>query len=241
MPTTASRTEFSGHDHRADTEQPVVLKQSLFLNRLSASVLQIPPYIHVYCSSATGFGVHGLLKSVSRASIQVLVPSPLPLRGVVQVTISHCRAVFGEVLCCVKRSGAYQVGIVFCSRHKPEIPVGCLAVIKSLDEPFTFTRGNVLDLDSNRLSIFCKTILSAGAWVRVEANGWILFGLVKAVVATSMVACCVDINLEAALPADLTALSQKPKVYSSPCPERDDAEQETGLKTNEREDYLACC
>jgi hypothetical protein len=49
-------------------------------------------------------------------------------------------------------------------------------------------------------------MLAEGAWVRVEANGWIVFGLVEAVVATSMLACYVDIQLEAAFPASSIVL-----------------------------------
>ena len=202
MPTTdTSRTQLSGHDYEVDTKSPVRPEQSMFLTRLAEAVLQIPPFVQVCCFSATGIVVDGLLKCISRSGLQVLLPAYLPAGDVVQLTIANCRAVFAEVLYCVKRSGGYRVGMVFTHRHKPEIFVGDLVAIKSLDEPFTLTRGNVLDVGSTRLSIFCKTMLAAGAWVRVEANGWIVFGLVEAVVATSMLACCVDIQLEAAFPA----------------------------------------
>jgi hypothetical protein len=254
MPTTdASRTQMSGNDHCVDTKRPRLPEQSMFPARLAEAVLQIPPFTQVYCSTAAGLGVHGSLKSVSRSGLQVLVPVSLPLRGVVQVTIAHCRAVFGEVLYCIKRSSIYQMGIVFSSRHRPEISVGSLAVVKSLDEPFTLTRGNVLDVGRTRLSIFCKTRLVPGAWVRVEANGWNLFGLVEAVVATSMLACCVDIYLEAAIPAASTDLSQ----IAQPCEEianslqpailgqsreRDEASRLEGRpEVHDCEDSLACC
>jgi hypothetical protein len=207
MPTTnASRTQLTGQDHWVNTERPLPPEESKFLGRLAEAVLEIPPFTPVYCSSANGFGVLGLLKSVSRGGLQVLVPLSLPLGDVVQVTIGEGRVVLGKVLYSVRRSTIYQVGIVFSSRHELEIPVGCLAVIRSLDEPSTRTRGNVVDVGSSRLSIFCKTMLVPGAWVRVEANGWLLFGLVEAVVATSMLACCVDIHLEAACHAASTAL-----------------------------------
>jgi hypothetical protein len=77
-----------------------------------------------------------------------------------------------------------------------------------LEEPFSVSRGHVLDIGSTRLSILCKTMLSPGAWARVEANGWTLFGVVDAVVPTSMVACCVDIHLEAAFPSALAASTE---------------------------------
>jgi len=196
-----------GFDHRVGTQSPEIPERSLLATRLAEAVLRIPPFIHVYCASP-GLRVHGLLRSVSRTGLQVLLPVPLPLGDIVQVSIAHCRAIFGEAFCCIKRSGIYQMDIVFLSRPKPEISVGSVAVIKSLDQPFTVTRGNVLDAGSTRLSIFCKTRLVEGTWVRVEASGWILFGLVEAVIATSMLACCVDIRLEAAFPAASTDLPQ---------------------------------
>jgi hypothetical protein len=193
-------------DHYDEPDSSRPPEQSMFLSRLAEAVLQIPPFIQVYCSSTSGVGAYGLLKSVSRSGLLIVIPASLPPQDVVQITIANCRSIIGKVLYCVKRSGTYRVGIVFMSRHKPEIRVGSLAVVKSLDEPFILTRGNILDVGSSRLSIFCKTTLAPGAWVRVEANGWILFGLVDAVVATSMLACCVDIHLEAAFPAASTAL-----------------------------------
>jgi hypothetical protein len=136
------------------------------------------------------------------------------------VTIAHCRTVLGEVLYCLKRSTIYQVGMVFCSRHKPDISVGCLAGIKALEKPFSITRGHVLDCGSTRLSILCKTMLAPGAWTRVEANGWILFGVVDAVIPTSMMASCVDIQLEAAFPAAsaLPAETAQPRPDERPTP-----------------------
>ena len=204
MATTAISTSCSqmiGVDHQVGTQRPDIPEQSMLATRLAEAVLRIPPFIQVYCASPTGLRVHGLLRSVSRTGVQVLLPVALPLGGIVQITIAHCRAMFGEAFSRVKRSGVYQMGIVFISRHNPEISAGSVAVIKSLDEPFTLTRGNVLDAGSTRLSIICKTRLLEGAWVRVETSGWILFGLVEAVVATGMVACCVDVRLEAAFPA----------------------------------------
>jgi hypothetical protein len=211
MPTTVFSSapgRMAGLHRRVGTQRPEKSEQSTLVPRLADAVLQMPPFIQVHCVSPTGLGMHGLLRSVSRTGVQVLVPVSLPLRDVVEVTISHCRTVFGVVLYCIKRSGMYRMGIAFSSRDKPEISVGSVAVVKSLDEPFTLTRGNVLDVGSNRLSIFCKTRLVEGAWVRVEANGWIVFGVVEAVVAMSMLACCVDIRLEAALPAASADLPQ---------------------------------
>ena len=199
--TPMTQGQMIANDHYIDSELQRHPGQSVFLARLAETVLQIPPLIQIYCSSPTGPGVHGLLKSVSPTGIQVVVPTALPIHGLVRVTIGRCHPLVGEVLYCVKKSNIYHAGIVFSVRHKPEISVGCVAVVTSLEEPLTLTRGNVLDVGRTRLSILCKTMLVPGAWVRVEANGWVLFGLVEAVVATSMLACCVDIHLEAAFPA----------------------------------------
>jgi hypothetical protein len=130
--------------------------------------------------------------------------------------------------------------MVFTYRYKPAIVVGDLVVIKSLDEPFTLTRGNVLDVGDTRLSIFCKTMLAEGAWVRVEANGWIVFGLVEAVVATSMLACCVDIQLEAAFPA-----SSNPNLFQQSMLEQTQERDvvgslESGVRSNDHECCLDC-
>jgi hypothetical protein len=168
-------------------------------------VVEAPPFIQAYISSPSGFGVHGLLKSVSRGCLQLLTPISLPLRCAVQVTIAGCRTVRGQVFCCVKKGTVHQVGIVFSCRHKPDIAVGGLAILNALEEPFTVTRGHLLDIGLGSLSILCKTMLAPGAWVRIESNGWILFGEMESVVAISMVACCVGVRLEAALPAASTA------------------------------------
>ena len=171
MPTmNASRTLVSGHDYEVDGKSPVRPEQSMFLTRLAEAVFQIPPLVQVHCCSATGVAVDGLLKSVSRSGLQVLLPASLPAGDIVQIAIANCRAVFAEVVYCIQRSGGYRVGMVFTYRHKPDISVGDLVAVQSLDEPLTLTRGNVLDVGSTRLSIFCKTMLTEGAWVRVEAR-----------------------------------------------------------------------
>jgi hypothetical protein len=167
------------------------------------TVVEAPALIHVYISSRTGFGAHGLLISVSRGGFHVLTSLPLPLWGAVEISLAHCRAVLGEVVYCVKRSRTYQVGIIPSSLQKPKIVIGGLAIIHALDEPFTLTRGHVLDIGDTLLSIFCKTRLEPGARVRIESTGWILFGSVESVVATSMLASCLAIRLEAALFAGL--------------------------------------
>jgi hypothetical protein len=156
-----------------------------------------PPSIEVDISGR-GLRGRGVLKSVSRGGFHLLTPFPLPLQYDVQVALVHCRAILGEVVYCVKRSKTYQIGIVPSSLQKPKITVGGLAVIHALDAPFSLTRGHVLDIGNNHLSIFCKTMLESGARVRTESDGWTLFGSVESVIATSMLASCLSVRLEAA-------------------------------------------
>jgi hypothetical protein len=169
------------------------------------TVVEASPLIQVYISSRTGFGAHGLLKSFSRGGFHVLTSLALPLWGAVEISLIHGRAVLGEVVYCVKRARTYQVGIIPFSFQEPKIAIGGMAVIHALDKPFTLTRGHVLDIGNRHLSIFCKTRLEPGAMVRIESTGWMLFGSVESVVATSMLASCLGVRLEAALFAGLSA------------------------------------
>jgi hypothetical protein len=164
-------------------------------------VVEAPRLIQVYISGTSGLGIHGLLKSVSRGGLQVLTPIPVPVRSSVLITIAGCCTVPAEAFYCVKKSTVFQVGVVFSTRYKPEIAVGAFAGIRELEEPFTLSRGHVMDVGSSSLSILCKTRLRPNTWVRIESNAWILFGEVEGVVASSMVASCVGIRLDAAFPA----------------------------------------
>jgi hypothetical protein len=185
-----------------DGDAPQFTAQTTLPSRFAHHpVVEAPRLIQVYISGTSGLGVHGLLKSVSRGGLQVLTPIPIPVRSTVLVTIAGCCAVRAEVFYCVKKSPVFQVGIVFSTRHKPEIAVGAFAVIRELEEPFTVARGHVMDVGSVSLSILCKTKLAPNSWVRVESNGWVIFGEVEGVVASSMVASCVGIHLDAAFPA----------------------------------------
>jgi hypothetical protein len=157
--------------------------------------------IQVYLSGTSGLGIHGVLKSISRGGLQILIPIPVPVRSTVLITIAGCCTVPAEVFYCVKRSKVFQVGIVFSTRHKPEIAVGAFAVIHEIEEPFRVSRGHVMDVTSSCLSITCKTRLTPNSRVRVESNGWVIFGKVEGVVASSMLASCVGIHLDAAFPS----------------------------------------
>lgn len=169
------------------------------------TVLEAPPLTQVYISDASGLGIHGLLKAISRDSIQVLTPIPVPVRSAVLITIAGCCQVRAEVFYCVKKSTVFQVGIVFSTRYKPEVAVGSFAVVYSLEPPFKVARGHVMDVGRSSLSILCKTNLSSNTWVRVESNGWVLFGEVEGVVVSSMLASCVGIHLDAAFSVELEA------------------------------------
>jgi hypothetical protein len=152
----------------------------------------------VYVSGTSGLGVHGVLKSISRGGLQVLTPIPVPVRSTVLITIAGCRTVSAEVFYCVRKSSVFQVGIVFATLHKPEIAVGAFAVIHKMEEPFSVSRGHVMDIGSSSLSIICKTKLRPNTWVRVESNGSVIFGEVEGVLASGMAASCVGIHLDAA-------------------------------------------
>jgi len=209
MPTTQT-FQPTAHAGRA----PTVSKHRVYLSLnqrpesetlLSAegeAVVQAPTFIQVYISSQSGFGAHGLLKSVSRGGLQVLLPVSIPVRTAVQVTVSGCEAVPADVFYCVKKNTVYQVGMVLRARPKPELALGGLAVMNELDEPFTVSRGHIVDIGSGSVSIFCKTVIRPEAWVRLESNGWVLFGEVKGVVPTSMMASCVGVFLDTAFRAN---------------------------------------
>ena len=161
-------------------------------------VVEAPRFVQAYISGRSGFGTHGLLKSVSRGGLQILIPVSLPVRTAVQVTVSGCEPVLADVFYCVKKNAVYQAGMVLRARPKPEVAVGGLAVMNALDEPFTVSRGHIVDIERDLISILCKTAIRPEAWVRLESNGWVLFGEVKGVMPTSMLASCVGVHLDAA-------------------------------------------
>lgn len=175
------------------------------LSAHSEAVIAAPTFVQVYISGRSGFGAHGLLKSVSRGGLQVLVPVSVPVRTSVQVTVSGCEPVLADVFYCVKKNTVFQVGVVLRARPKPEAAVGGLAVMNELDEPFTVSRGHIVDIGRDSVSILCKTAIKPDAWVRLESNGWVMFGEVKGVVATSMLASCVGFHLDAAFRARSSA------------------------------------
>jgi hypothetical protein len=173
-------------------------KAEKFLSAYRGTLVEAPTFVQVYLSGRSGFGAHGLLKSISRGGLQVLVPVSVPVRTAVQVTVSGCEPVLADVFYCVKKSTVYQTGIVLRARPKPEVAIGGLAVMNELDEPFTVSRGHIVDIGRDSISMLCKTAIRPEAWVRLESDGWVLFGEVKAVVPTSMMATCVAVHLDAA-------------------------------------------
>lgn len=178
---------------------------STLLSAQGETVVEAPAFVQVYISGLSGFGAHGLLKSVSRGGLQVLIPVPVPVRTSVQVTVSGCEPVTADVFYCVKKNGVYQAGIVLRARPKPELTVGGFTVMNELDEPFTVSRGHLVDIARDSVSILCKTAIRPEAWIRLESNQWVLFGEVNRVVATSMLASCVSVHLDAAFHARSSA------------------------------------
>jgi hypothetical protein len=200
------------NNHHTDADAAQVTPQTTLPSRFAHHpVFEAPRLIQVYISGTSGLGVNALVKSISRGGLQVLTPIPVPVRSAVLVTIAGCCTVPAEVFYCVEKSPAFQVGIVFSTRHKPEIAVGSFAVIRELEEPFAVTRGHVMDVGSSSLSILCKTKLTANTWVRVESNGWVIFGEVQGVVASGMAASCVEIHLDAAFPAQFVGPASPPQ------------------------------
>lgn len=112
----------------------------------------------------------------------------------------------------LKRSTVRQIGLVFSSWRNPKIQIGSTATLHTLDAPFAEGRGNVLDVQSNTISILSKAEASPGVWVRIEASGWILFGVVRDLVPISMVGRCLEIYVEAAFQADSRERPQRAAV-----------------------------
>jgi hypothetical protein len=197
MSTTLTSQPFARLEHRSAVKD----RPGPLLSGRGDAVVEAPRFVQVFVSGRSGFGAHGLLKSLSRGGLQLLVPVSVPVRTTVQVTVSGCEPVAADVFYCVKKNAVYQIGMVLRSRPKPEVALGSLAVIHELDEPFTVSRGHVVDVARDSLSILCKTAIRPEAWVRLESNGWVLFGGVKGVVPTSMLASCVGVHLDAAFRA----------------------------------------
>jgi hypothetical protein len=165
-------------------------------------IVQPPQFRRVYLSTSTGFSGHGLLRSVSRIGVQVLAPMPVPTRCDLQITIAGCRPTCGEAFYCRKQSSVHKVGIVFGSIPKPAVSTGAVAEIQMLDAPLSVGRGNIVEVGRSSLSILGKVAIPAGAPVRIESSGWILFGVVKERIATSMKGGYLQIHLQAAFPED---------------------------------------
>jgi hypothetical protein len=171
-------------------------------SRAKPGMAQASPLARVQISTPAGPSVQGVLKSISRGGIQIVTSIPVPTRCPLQIAIAGCRPIAGEALYSLQRSAVHRVGIVFTSRQKPIISVGAPAQLHSLEPPFRAGRGNVVDLGSSSVSIFGKTTVFPGVWIRVESGGWILFGVVKDLVPTGLVGRCLEVHLEAAFPAD---------------------------------------
>lgn len=166
--------------------------------------LRAPKLARVRICSSVGFEVYGVLKSVSRAGIQVLTPLAVPIRCPLQITIPGCQPFDAEAFYCLKRTDGCQVGVVFASLERPQLALGALATIHGLAEQGIVARGSVVDMGRSSVSILCKTTIVPGAEVRLESAGWVLFGLVRTVVPTSMIGKCLEIHLQAAFLASGT-------------------------------------
>ena len=172
-------------------------------SRAIPSLIQLPNLTSVLIrSESEEFRVYGWLKSLSRGGILALTSLPVPVRHPLEIAIAGCVPVKGHALYCLKRATVRQTGIVLSSWRNPGIHIGAAATLHSLDAPFIEGRGNVLDVASNTASILCKAEVSPGTWVRIETEGWVLFGVVRDLVPISAVGRCLEIYVEAAFQAD---------------------------------------
>jgi hypothetical protein len=186
--------------------------------------VEAPGLSQIYISNTSGLGVSGLIKSVSSRGLHVLTPVRMPVQRDVMVTVAGCCTLRADVVYCVSKSPGFHAGIVVATYQKPEIAVGAFVVIRELEKPFSVTKGHVMDAGSNSLSILCKTKLKSNTRVRVESNGWVMFGEVELVVLSTMVASCLLVRLDAALPAQFVGPCCEP--YASGQAEQGRAWQE---------------
>jgi hypothetical protein len=191
------------NSHRPDADGHEFTAWGTVLSRVPRHFGETPSPIQVDISGASGLAVNGQIRSISRGGLQVITSVRVPVQSAVLITIAGCCTVPAQVCYCVQKASVFQAGIVFSRLHKPEVAVGAVAMIRELEKPFSLTRGHVMDLGSGTISILCKTKLRPNCWVRIESNDWILFGQVREVVASSMLASCVRIHLDASLPAQL--------------------------------------
>jgi hypothetical protein len=89
-----------------------------------------------------------------------------------------------------------------------------------MEPPFAVGRGSILDVRASSVSVFGKVAIVAGSWVRIESSGWVLFGVVKDLVPTSMIGRYLEIHLEAAFPVDQSfqTVTETAAVSSEPEP-----------------------
>jgi hypothetical protein len=171
-------------------------------SRAVPKLIQLPHLTSVLISADSGLGIYAWLRSVSRGGIMALSSFSVPVRRPLEITIAGCLPVKGEAVYARRRSTVHQIGIAFSSWRNPNVPIGTAAAVHALDAPFTSGRGSILDIASSTISILCKAAISPGAWVRIEARRWILFGVVKDLVPISMMGRCLEIHLEAAFHAN---------------------------------------
>jgi hypothetical protein len=158
-------------------------------------------FARVRITGSAGLDVHALLNSVSRSGIQVMTPREVPIRCPLEITLAGCRPFEGEAFYCIKRSTVFKAGIVFSSTQKPNVVPGTVATAYCLEAPIVECRGSILDVAGSTASILCKTPFASGSRVRLESNGWVLFGVVRDVIPTSMIGRRMEVHLEAAFPA----------------------------------------
>ena len=152
--------------------------------------------------SREGFCVLGKVKSVARGIVEVLTPTVVPVRRPLELTIAGCRPTHCEAVYSLPAASVCKVGIVFSSGRKPDVEPGTSATIHDLEPHCSSHGGTVLGVRNTDLSMFSKTTISVGAWVRVELEDWVLFGKVKDAVSATASGRLLGVHLHAAFAAD---------------------------------------
>lgn len=149
-----------------------------------------------------GFSASGVVKSVARGVMEVVTTTSVPVHQPLEIAITGCRSTTGEAVYSLPESSACRVGIVFSSGHKPEVEPGTSATIHDLEPPYAGHVGTILGGRNTNLSMFSKTAVSLGAWVRVELEDWVLFGKVSEAMRATATGRLLGIHLHAAFAAD---------------------------------------
>jgi hypothetical protein len=187
------------------TEEPMPSR-----NISQADFFRACPHTKVQIVSSSGFGVFGILKSIARGGMQVFTTIVVPIHSPLEVTISGCLPISGEAYYSIKRHSFCQVGIVFSDRHMPKLLASAPVTVSDVASPFDQGSGTVVEIVNSSLSVVSEIAVAPESWVRVETNGWVLFGVIRDCVPLSAGRQRLRIHLAAALPSAASRRSLAP-------------------------------